>query len=244
MSTENSNVFKKDKLDLYLYELAKEYKKLTGGHTPAEIILIGGAAIIESYGFRDMTTDIDAVINAASAMKDAINLIGDRYGLPNGWMNSDFQKTDSYSNKLIRYSSFYKTFNRVLNVRVVTGEYLVAMKLRAFRQYKNDLSDIIGILAEHEKRCDGITAKRIDNAVVNLYGSWNGFSKESRDFISKTLLAGNYKKVYDLVRKNEKDAKEELTDFNKQNPGVLNGENADAVLKLLRAKKQKDDYER
>ncbi len=97
MSTENSTVFKKDNLDFYLKELAKEYKKLVGKKMPAEIILIGGAAIVESYGFRDMTTDVDAIITASSAMKDAINLTGDRFNLPNGWLNMDFQKTAAYS---------------------------------------------------------------------------------------------------------------------------------------------------
>ena len=171
MSTENSNVFKKENLDLYLKELAKEYKKLAGKKTPAELILVGGAAVIESYGFRDMTTDIDAVVNASSAMKEAANNVGDRYGLPNGWLNADFKKTVSYSEKLIQYSSFYKTFEGTLSVRVVKGEYLAAMKLRAFRQYKNDLSDIIGILAEHEKRGDGLTLERIEKALKDLYGS-------------------------------------------------------------------------
>ncbi len=84
MSTENTNVFKKDNLDLYLKELAKEYKKLVGRNMPAEIILIGGAAVIENYGFRDMMTDVDAVTSAASAMKDAINHVGDRFNLPSG----------------------------------------------------------------------------------------------------------------------------------------------------------------
>ncbi len=37
MSTDNSNVFKKDSLDLYLKELAKEYKKPAGKGMPAEI---------------------------------------------------------------------------------------------------------------------------------------------------------------------------------------------------------------
>ena len=244
MSTENSNVFKKDNLDLYLKELAKEYKKLVGKNMPAEIILIGGAAIIESYGFRDMTTDVDAIITAASAMKDAINLIGDRYDLPHGWLNADFQKTDSYSNKLLQYSSFYKTFNQVLNVRVVTGEYLIAMKLRAFRQYKNDLSDVIGVLTEHEKRGDGIPIERIDRAVENLYGSWDGFPHGARDFITKTLSAGNYESVYQLVRKNEKDAKEQLVEFQDNYPGVLKGENVNDVLQNLRAKRKRDEPER
>lgn len=237
-------MFKKDNLDLYLKELAKEYKKLVGKNMPAEIILIGGAAIIESYGFRDMTTDVDAIITAASAMKDAINLIGDRYDLPQGWLNSDFQKIDSYSNQLLQYSSFYKTFNQVLNLRIVTGEYLIAMKLRAFRQYKNDLSDVIGVLAEHEKRGDGITIERIDRAVENLYGSWDGFPDGAQDFIVKTLTASDYESVYELVRKNEKDAKEQLVEFQNNYPGILKGENVNDVLHNLRAKRKRDEQER
>ena len=241
MSTDTSNVFKKENLDLYLKELAKEYKKLVGKATSAEVILIGGAAIIENYGFRDMTTDVDAVINAASAMKDAINRVGDRFDLPNGWLNADFQKTGSYSGRIVQFSSFYKTFNQVLDVRVVTGEYLVAMKLRAFRQYKNDLSDIIGVLAEHEKRGDPITFERIDKAVTDLYGSWDGFPEGARDFILDTLAAGNYEKVYELVRENEKDAKEQLIEFQGDYPGVLKTENVSDVLQSLRAKKKRND---
>lgn len=72
MSSENSNYFTKNNLDEYLKELGKEYRRLNGKSMPAEIILIGGAAIIANYGFRDMTTDVDAVILAASSMKDAI----------------------------------------------------------------------------------------------------------------------------------------------------------------------------
>ena len=52
--------FTKDTLDLCLKELAKEYKRLGGKYAPAEIILVGGAAVLTNYGFRDMTTDIDA----------------------------------------------------------------------------------------------------------------------------------------------------------------------------------------
>ena len=244
MSTETINVFKKDNLDLYLKELAKEYKKLVGRNMPAEIILIGGAAVIENYGFRDMTTDVDAVISAASAMKDAIDRIGDRFDLPNGWLNADFQKTSSYSSKLLQYSSFYRTFYQVLNVRVVTGEYLIAMKLRAFRHYKNDLSDIIGILAEHEKRGDPMTFERIEKAVANLYGSWDGFPNGAKDFILNTLSAGTYEKIYGLVRQNEKDAKVDLIDFEEKYPGALKADNVDDVLQNLRGRKRRDDHER
>ena len=53
MLSDNSNVFTKDNLDTYLKELAKEFRKVNGRHTPAEIILIGGAAILLNYGYLD-----------------------------------------------------------------------------------------------------------------------------------------------------------------------------------------------
>lgn len=74
---------------------------------PAEIILIGSAAILANYGFRDMTTEVDAVIHAVSSMKDAINRVGDKYRLPNGWLNADFMNTSSYTPKLAEFSVKY-----------------------------------------------------------------------------------------------------------------------------------------
>ena len=97
MSSENTNTFTKENLNTYLNEVAKQYRKLGGKAMPAEIILVGGAAVLANYGFRDMTTDVDALIHASSALKDAINMVGDKYGLPNGWLNADFRKTASFS---------------------------------------------------------------------------------------------------------------------------------------------------
>ena len=59
-------------------------------------------------------------------------------------------KTTSYTPKLIQYSKYYKTFSNVLKIRTVSAEYLVVMKLMAGRQYKNDLSDVVGILIEQK----------------------------------------------------------------------------------------------
>ena len=58
MSAENT--ITKENLDFYLRELAKEYRKLNGTKVKAEIILVGGAAVLANYGFREMTVDIDA----------------------------------------------------------------------------------------------------------------------------------------------------------------------------------------
>ncbi len=242
MLTDDEKILKKENLNYYLNELSKEYKKLVGRKGSAEIILIGGAAVIENYDFRDMTTDIDAILNASSAMKDAINRIRDRFELPNGWMNDDFKNTDSYSSKLIQYSSFYKTFNQVLNVRIVTGEYLIAMKLRSFRKYKNDykndLSDIIGILNEHEKRGNPISFEMIERAVIDLYGSWENYPKGAKEYITETVSAGNYEEVYKLVRQNEKETKKALIEFEEKYPGVLKTGNVDMFLEDLRKRKQ------
>jgi hypothetical protein len=142
--------FTKDNLNECLKELAKEFRKANGKHVRAEIILVGGASILVNYDFRQMTYGIDAVTYTNSAIKDVINRVGDRLGLPNGWLNADFTRTTSYTSKISQFSKYYKTFLNVLEVRTISSEYLIVMKLMSGRQYKNDLSDIIGILIEQK----------------------------------------------------------------------------------------------
>lgn len=103
----SDKAFTKDNLDLYLKEVAKAFRKRNGRSVPAEIVLIGGAAIVINYGFREMTYDMDAIIHASSSMKDAINYVGDKYNLPNGWMNDEFMKTDSYTPCIVQYSKYH-----------------------------------------------------------------------------------------------------------------------------------------
>ena len=228
--SDNTTEFTKDNIDLYFKELSKEYKRLGGRNTPVEIVLIGGAAIIESYGFRNMTTDIDAILPAMGIMKDAINHIGDRFGLPNGWLNADFVNTSSYSPKLSAFSKPYRTFNQVLNVRYVTGEYLIAMKLKSGRQYKNDLSDILGILAEHEKRECPITKEAISKAVNDLYGGWREIDEKSVVFINAVFDNQNFGEMYDAIRENEQNARSVLIAFRDKYPGVLDEKNIGSII--------------
>lgn len=234
MSSENKKVFTKDNLDTYLKELAKEFRKINGKTIPAEIILIGGAAILINYGFRDMTTDVDAIIHATSSMKDAINRVGDKYELPNGWLNTDFMRTGSYSPKLDEVSVHYKTFSNVLDIRTIESEYLIAMKLRSGRKYKNDLSDIIGILAEHEKKAQPITLDAINTAVKNLYGTWDEFPADSKKFIEDAIQNGNFDQIYTSTNAEEKRAKEILIEFEQDYPGVTNESNINDILKKLK----------
>jgi len=229
----NKNTFNKDNLDNYLKELSKVYKKEYGKYADAEIVLIGGAAILVGYDFREMTTDIDAIIRANASMKAAINMVGDMFELPNGWLNADFIKTSSYSPKLVQYSKHYKTFGGILNVRFITGEYLIAMKLCSFRPYKKDQSDILGVLQYHENLGEPITLERIEKAVVNLYGTLTHVSADAWDYVKQALCTDNLVELFHQVSEQESLAKSTLIQFEKDYEGVLKADNLQEILSQL-----------
>ena len=237
MSSEHRIEFNRDSIDLYLKEVAKAYRKIVGKDFPAEIVLIGGASILVNYGFRGMTTDVDALIHASSGMKEAINQVGDKFDLPNGWLNSDFTKTHSYTPKLFEYAVYYRTYANVLTVRTIAAEYLIAMKLCSGRQYKNDLSDVLGILAEHEKRGAPITMAQIQAAVQNLYGSWDFLPESSRQFIQRAMDNPHPEALYNQVAAAEKETKESLIAFEHKYPGAANEANVNDIIKSLQERK-------
>ncbi|MBR4235019.1 MAG: hypothetical protein IKR85_03035 [Clostridia bacterium] len=231
--------FTKEKLDRCLKELAREFRKRNGKSVPAEIILIGGASVVLNYGFREMTYDMDALINAASSMKEAISAVGDRCGLPAGWLNDEFRKTESYTDKITQYSRYYKTFYGVLNVRTVTGEYLAAMKLKAGREYKYDRSDVIGILWEQEKAGDPLTLERLKKAVTDLYGTYDVVARDVQQFIRQAVQNGDYGSMYAEVRRAEAENKENLLEYQQEKPGVINEGNVSDIIAALRRRKER-----
>lgn len=232
--------FTKENLDRYLKELAKEFRRLNGKTMPAEMILIGGASILANYGFRETTYDMDAIIQASSAMKEAINHVGDLLGLPNGWLNTDFVQTKSYSPKLIAHSEYYKTFSNILTIRTVAAEYLIAMKLMSGRKYKYDLSDIVGILLEHQKDGKPIGLEQIEAAVCNLYGSIDSLSPDSSAFLQAVIESGNYEALYQQYRQEEQASKKELLDFEEQYPGVTTDGNINDILETLKKRRDQE----
>ena len=184
---------------------------------PAEIILVGGAAVLANYGFRDSTTAVDAIISASSVMKEAIIKVGDNFGLPHEWLNNNFKTTTSFTGKLVEVSQYYKTFSNVLQVRAVSAEYLLAMKLMSGRQYKKDLSDIAGILLEHHRMGRPITMEAIKQAVVKLYGDWSSLPQKSQDIIQEAFVYGDYENLYEKLGKREKSIRQNMLEFDKQN---------------------------
>lgn len=237
MSHDGKGEIRKEDLDRYLYELAKEFKKETGRRATAELILVGGGSILVNYNFRGITTDIDAIIRADASMKESINKVGDRNGLPNGWLNADMMKTDSYSSELVRYSRFYKTFGQVLSVRTIKAEYLVAMKLRSGRIYKHDLSDAVGIIKEHLDMGEPIEKEDIIRAFQQLYGKDAQMSEVSAALLESVYSGRDLAELYENTEIGENFTRETLLRFEKNYPGVLNQENVEVIAEKMKKKK-------
>ena len=160
------------------------------------------------------------------------------YGRKGGRINGFYYRTagDSYSPKLAEFSVYYKTWSNVLTVRTVAAEYLVAMKLRSGRQYKSDLSDVIGILYEHEKRGTPISMEQIRRAVSDLYSVWDALPEASQAFIGNVMRSGQLAQLYAQTAAGEKETKELLLQFEQDYPGVTKESNVDAIARTLQKK--------
>lgn len=224
----SSELITRDTLDKYLKEVAREIRREYGKQADVELILVGGAAILTTCHFRDSTMDIDALILSRSSIKDIINRIGDQFGLQNGWLNQDFKKTSSYSLKLREYSQYYRSYLGVLQVRTMPPEYIVAMKLVSFRPYKNDQSDIAGVLAEYP-----MSAEIIEKAFFQLYPE-KEISLEARTFLQDCL---DGKIRYEEARIQEYENKVILQRFDADYEKVLKEDNLKEILSLLKARK-------
>lgn len=165
--TSHNRKLDSDNIQELLKELGKRIRKEFGKNADIELIIVGGASILLNYGFRETTTDIDAAIRTRSSIKSITMQMADKYDLGDNWLNDDFKKTSSYSDKIDLYSKYYKTYSGVLHVRTVSDIYLLAMKLDSFRVYKNDLSDIVNIYKNMPQKC---TLDDIEKAYGDLYG--------------------------------------------------------------------------
>lgn len=235
--------FSSNELFDYLKLLAKKFRKLNGKNTPAELYLVGGASILLNYNFREMTSDIDAIIRASSAMKDAIRQVSDEHNLPIDWLNTDFKNTTSYTPNIMKYADYRCELSNVLRVYTISAEYLVAMKLKAGRSYKHDLSDVVGILAEHNdlSRNNGrkpITMDMINTAIINLYGSLDAISDKSYAFVNQVIETNNYSILLEETKADEKKAAEHMSELKQKYPNVMNCDNVEDILKSISEKEK------
>ena len=231
-----SNDIQKSNIDLYLKELAKNFRRLTSKNIKAEIIIVGGGSIIINYNFRMSSVDIDAFNTSEEMIKEASKAVAEKYNLSYDWLNNDFKKTKSYSPKLRQYSVHYKTYSNVLEIRTITREYLIAMKMVSARKYKHDLSDILGILFSHYSNDDIITFDEVEKAVINLYGNWDKVSDDVKEFVKKAIDNKSYIDGYTNQVEAEKKVRSQLVQFEEKYQNVTNNDNVDEIIKKLTEK--------
>lgn len=232
------NGFTRDNIDFFLKEVAKEYRKLAK-KMPAEVILVGGASVIINYGFRKLSYDIDADVRASDAMKQAVNKVTDEHNLANGWLNSDFKNTASYSSKIREVSIHYRTFSNIVEFRTISAEYLIAIKLMSGRQYKNDLSDVVGILYEQQQKGEPIPLEKIKEAFEFLYEKdWNLMPESSQSVLLSAAASNDLLDVFNQIKQMELSNKEFIEGFQVKYPDVLCANNVDDVINA--AKKAAD----
>ena len=222
----------KENIDEIFRELSKEYRKHGGKFQNAEVVVVGGGAVILGFEFRRESQDIDAIILASQSLKDAAVKVADMLDLDKDWLNSDFMNTSSYSPKLRQYSKYYRTYSNVLQVRTIEPVYIVAMKLKSGRSYKTDQSDIIGIVQEMDQRKDPITIEKLDEAMNNLYGGYDGVDEYVKE-LAFAVIKDPSSFSYAEMREKEISNRNRLIDFEKRYTGVLNIDNVEAVIQGL-----------
>ena len=237
---DGKNYIRKENAYEILKAFAREYKK-RNGDVPIEIIIVGGGSILLNYGFRDFTQDLDVMINQTGGIKDIIYKVADDYNLSNYWMNTDFTKTASFSDKLRQISSHYCSFNRnTVEIRTVKDEYLIAMKMMAARGYRNDKSDIIGILIYAWKNDHRITFDEIINAAGFLYGeNKNKLSPELIQCVKDytKLSMADLTTAYKTEKDNEDVINDEIIAIDKNYPGVIKEDTVEDVINAIRKRK-------
>lgn len=134
---------------------------------------------------------------------------------------------------MVNHSQYYRTFSNVLTVRTITGEYLAAMKLMAYRQYKHDISDVVGILREQAHTGKPLSFEQIDKAVCDLYDSWEKLPKGAPAMLQSILAEENLDALYESYAQEEAEAKDALLTFDEKYPDVLQEDNLSDILNHL-----------
>lgn len=188
MSINEYTLLNKETLEKCFKELANELRKRIKHSFSCELIIVGGASIVLNYNFRLSTMDIDCLDVNDVIMNDIVSPITQKFNIDPFWINTDFMNTKSYSPKIYQYASFYKSYgNGALVVRTIKDEYLLAMKVISGRKYKNDISDIFGTINYHYRNNDRITLKRLDDAIIKLYGSFDNVNEDIYKF-AKSII--------------------------------------------------------
>jgi hypothetical protein len=117
-----------------------------------ELFIVGGAAMALAFDARRLTTDIDAVFEPTSTIREAAARVASRHrGIPADWVNDamkGFLPGDDPAQRVILDIPG-------LRATVPSPEYLLAMKVQASRVDRDDddivfLADLLGLTTSTE----------------------------------------------------------------------------------------------
>ena len=116
-----------------------------------DIAVFGGSAMILQFDLDFVTHDVDAVIDAEHGeVTAAVHEVARRRGWERSWLNEGVSVylSPERSGALQLYGEFPSPERVGLRVYVADAQYLLAMKLQAFRVGRRDVDDIV-MLARH-----------------------------------------------------------------------------------------------
>ena len=126
----------------------------------------------------------------------------------------------------------------MLNVRTISAEYLIAVKLMSGRRYKKDLSDIIGILNEQKRMGEALTYRQIDCAVNNLYGGWENISEYAVRVLKAALESDNLEELFMEQEREEVLSRDAVLQVQKYEEKKVKESNLDEIIQEARNKRK------
>lgn len=95
------------------------------------------------------------------------------------------------------------------------------MKMVSGRVYKNDLSDIVGILLAEHQMGNYINREKIEKSICELYSSLNIVHEDIYKSVYRILDKGNLNEIYNFYLESEKNAKEQILQLRNLNDNIL-----------------------
>ena len=133
-------------------------QRLVAKNKHAEIMLVGGAALMLAFDTRNATYDIDAIFYPNHDMEEIIQNMAEVHELESDWLNDSAKVF--VTNKMT--FSTLRTYSN-LTISNADAESLLAMKLIAARPYAKDMDDSVFLMKtlniKSEQQAWGIVEK-------------------------------------------------------------------------------------
>ncbi|MBP7476770.1 MAG: hypothetical protein KBF83_14745 [Pyrinomonadaceae bacterium] len=126
-----------EEITQYLTELNDELRLM---NIKGEVSLYGGAVMCLAFKARAATKDVDAIFEPVKEIRNASHRIADRHGLRIDWLNFAVKMFVVEHPRQVLFDLSN------LTVTVPDADYLLAMKVLAFRPETEDENDVLFLI--------------------------------------------------------------------------------------------------